>query len=249
MEKAHDPKDLDLTASGRGVWLVKVPKYLSEKWSNTRGGSELGRLKISRPKFVGAKQEVLFTLPEATVAGDSIPRDHKFAITKIGNQNLSVLSETGTNTEDSTTTVAITGKVIQRAECRPIAGDRYMELKKKALEMSNKPQMEVKVLDKAVVNYKPKANHAFNREWDLKKKEEGKRSRTDKDKVLEMLYNAFEKHQYYNVKDLVTITKQPITWLKEILKEICNYNMRAPHKNMWELKPEYRHYTAKEDDT
>lgn len=32
------------------------------------------------------------------------------------------------------------------------------------------------------------------------------------------------------------------TYLKEILKEICTYNMKAPHRNMWELKPEYRHY-------
>jgi len=32
------------------------------------------------------------------------------------------------------------------------------------------------------------------------------------------------------------------TFLKEVLKEICNYNMKAPHKNMWELKEEYRHY-------
>jgi hypothetical protein len=26
------------------------------------------------------------------------------------------------------------------------------------------------------------------------------------------------------------------------LKEVCNYNLKNPHKNMWELKPEYRHY-------
>lgn len=32
------------------------------------------------------------------------------------------------------------------------------------------------------------------------------------------------------------------TYVKEILKEICIYNMKAPHKNMWEMKPEYRHY-------
>ena len=43
-----------------------------------------------------------------------------------------------------------------------------------------------------------------------KKKEEGKKSRLDKERVMEMLYSAFEKHQYYNVKDLVQITKQPI---------------------------------------
>ena len=36
------------------------------------------------------------------------------------------------------------------------------------------------------------------------------------------------------------------TYLKEILKEICVYNMKAPHRNMWELKPEYRHYKDSE---
>lgn len=34
--------------------------------------------------------------------------------------------------------------------------------------------------------------------------------RDNKDAVLDMLFAAFEKHQYYNIKDLVKITKQPI---------------------------------------
>jgi len=62
-----------------------------------------------------------------------------------------------------------------------------------------------------------------------------------------MLFAAFEKHQYYNIKDLVKITKQPVTYLKEILKEICVYNMKNPHKNTWELKPEYRCYKSDEE--
>lgn len=98
--------------------------------------------------------------------------------------------------------------------------------------------------------------------------------RDDKDAVLDMLFAAFEKHQYYNIRDLVKITRQPIVsilfhtclnikisfenyafniilcksqvYLKEILNEVCNYNLKNPHRNMWELKPEYRHY--KEDE-
>lgn len=31
-------------------------------------------------------------------------------------------------------------------------------------------------------------------------------------------------------------------YLKEILNEVCNYNLKNPHRNMWELKPEYRCY-------
>lgn len=92
-----------------------------------------------------------------------------------------------------------------------------------------------------------------------------------------MLFAAFEKHQYYNIKDLVKITNQPVvrtieikknifyvhdgaafdailslslpqTYLKEILKELCVYNLKNPHKNMWELKSEYRCYKAEDKD-
>ena len=34
--------------------------------------------------------------------------------------------------------------------------------------------------------------------------------RDDKDAVMDMLFAAFEKHQYYNIRDLVKITRQPI---------------------------------------
>lgn len=51
-------------------------------------------------------------------------------------------------------------------------------------------------------------------EYEKRKKEEGKRARADKQQVLDMLFSAFEKHQYYNIKDLVDITKQPVVRLE-----------------------------------
>ncbi len=45
---------------------------------------------------------------------------------------------------------------------------------------------------------------------DKKKKLEGKMVRAERQVVLDMLFSAFEKHQYYNIKDLVDITKQPV---------------------------------------
>ena len=30
------------------------------------------------------------------------------------------------------------------------------------------------------------------------------------------------------------------------MHEFCKYNLKNPHKNMWELKPEYRHYKSDE---
>lgn len=48
------------------------------------------------------------------------------------------------------------------------------------------------------------------RDSEKKKKEEGQRTRPDKQLLLDMLFSAFERHQYYNIKDLVDLTKQPV---------------------------------------
>jgi len=47
-------------------------------------------------------------------------------------------------------------------------------------------------------------------DFDERKKSEGKKARVEKEKVMDMLFAAFEKHQYYNIKDLVKITNQPV---------------------------------------
>ena len=47
-------------------------------------------------------------------------------------------------------------------------------------------------------------------EFTQRKKSEGKKVRDDKDKVMNVLFAAFEKHQYYNLKDLAGITRQPV---------------------------------------
>ncbi|KAI0217027.1 General transcription factor IIF subunit 2 [Lamellibrachia satsuma] len=256
IEKAHEAKDLDLSGAARGVWLVKVPKYLAEEWKNAPPNADVGKLSITTASTPGGKPEVVFSLDETssktTTAGGgvtsskpAVPKYHKFVLTGIVNQNLYVLAtemSEGPNQEQIPENVSIEGKVIQRAECRPLGDPIYMKLKRTQIEQSNRPQKEVKQLKNAVLNYKPVSVHTVNKAYEDKKKEEGKKSRLDKERVMDMLFSAFEKHQYYNVKDLVRITKQPITYLKEILKEICLYNMKAPHKNMWELKPEFRHY-------
>lgn len=143
--------------------------------------------------------------------------------------------------------IALEGVVVQRAECRPAVSENYMKLKKLQIEELSKPLRFSQQLDKAVTtNYKPVANHSYNLDYEKRKKEEGKRARADKQQVLDMLFSAFEKHQYYNIKDLVDITKQPVIYLKEILRDIGIYNVKGTHKNTWELKPEYRHYQNEE---
>lgn len=134
------------------------------------------------------------------------------------------------------------GRIVQKLECRPNADSAYMKLKQESIRRAAEPERKVQSLDRIVQNFKPVSDHKHNIEYREKKKAEGKKSRDDKAAVQDMLFNAFEKHQYYNLRDLAKITNQPVGYLKEVLKEVCDYNMKNPHKNMYELKKEYRHY-------
>ncbi|CAH1183750.1 unnamed protein product [Phaedon cochleariae] len=245
----HVDRDLDLSNANRGVWLVKVPKYVAERWEKAPSDLEVGKLKIAKP--VGQKAQVSLTLSSAILnlnepGQESIPKDHRLDVSTVTQQTLGVFSHViPTNTDSvvpETEKLYMEGKIVQKLECRPYADNCYMKLKLESIRKASLPARQVKQLDRVVQAYKPVSDHKNNIEYMERKKAEGKKARDDKDSVLEMLFAAFEKHQYYNIKDLVKITKQPITYLKEILKEVCNYNLKNPHKNMWELKPEYRHY-------
>uniref|UniRef100_A0A3Q3WZF8 General transcription factor IIF subunit 2 n=1 Tax=Mola mola TaxID=94237 RepID=A0A3Q3WZF8_MOLML len=234
--------EVDLTGAKQntGVWLVKVPKYLSQQWEKATGRGEVGKLRISKYVSFTLNEELTLIggLENKTV---SAPREHTFTMQSVGGQMLAVF------TEASSDKIALEGVVVQRAECRPAVNENYMKLKKLQIEESSKPVRLSQQLQNPVTNnYKPVANHSYNLEYERKKKEEGKRARADKQQVLDMLFSAFEKHQYYNIKDLVDITKQPVIYLKEILRDIGVYNVKGTHKNTWELKPEYRHYQGEE---
>lgn len=40
--------DTDISGADRGVWLVKVPKYMDSEWKKADPKTEIGRLKITR---------------------------------------------------------------------------------------------------------------------------------------------------------------------------------------------------------
>jgi len=249
--------DIDVRNATRGVWIVKVPKYIENKWQKAPSTLEVAKLRIVRDA-VGPKPQVCMTLSESLFCLDNdtdtepIPKRHMLDLTPVTRQCLGVYSGGGVDprNDDMSThlKLMLEGKIVQRLECRPQADEKYMKMKLESIKKAHIPARTVKQLDKVVQTYKPVSNHKYLKDYEDKKKAEGKRSRDDKSAVLEMLFQAFEKHQYYNLKDLVDITRQPVSYLKEVLKEVCNHNMKNPHRNMWELKPEYRHYKNDEDD-
>ncbi|XP_014259004.1 general transcription factor IIF subunit 2-like isoform X2 [Cimex lectularius] len=247
-------RDLEVSNANRGVWLVKVPKYIAKRWEKAPGCNEVGKLKITKP--AGQKAQVSLTLAESILleepGSEHIPKEHRLDVSVVSRQTLGVFSHYTPPTDPEaivpeTEKLCFEGKIVQKLECRPYADNCYMKLKLESIRKASQPMRQIKQLDRIVHNFKPVSDHKHNIEYEERKKAEGKKARDDKEVVLEMIFAAFEKHQYYNIKDLVTKTRQPVVYLKEILKEVCNYNLKNPHKNMWELKPEYRHYKEQDE--
>uniref|UniRef100_M3ZMW7 General transcription factor IIF subunit 2 n=1 Tax=Xiphophorus maculatus TaxID=8083 RepID=M3ZMW7_XIPMA len=253
-----DQKEVNLSGvrQNKGVWLVKVPKYLSQQWEKATEKGEVGTISIEK--------YVCFTLNEELAAMTAVgekeeslqaPREYPFTMHTAGAQTMAVFSQTDAGQSHTNPLtlmgaagISLEGTVLHRAECRPVVSDSYMKVKRLQVE-SVKPRRLVQQLDRAVATvFKPVANHDFNLEYEKKKKSEGKMVRADRQQVLDLLFSAFEKHQYYSFKDLVDITKQPVTYLKEIMREIGVCNRKGAHKCTWELKPEYRHYQPSEEE-
>ncbi|MCI4393891.1 hypothetical protein PGIGA_G00162450, partial [Pangasianodon gigas] len=102
-----DRGDVDLTGAKQntGVWLVKVPKYLSQQWTKASGRGEVGKLRIGKNQ---GKAEVSFTLNEELTKIDSMgekasmvraPREHPFTLQTVGGQTLTVFTETSSGKE------------------------------------------------------------------------------------------------------------------------------------------------------
>ncbi|KAH8292674.1 hypothetical protein KR018_008057, partial [Drosophila ironensis] len=75
-------KDLDLSNAGRGVWLVKVPKYIAQKWEKAPSDMDVGKLRIS--KTPGQKAQVSLSLTPSVLALDpeKIPTEHVLEISQ-----------------------------------------------------------------------------------------------------------------------------------------------------------------------
>lgn len=93
-EVKHVDKELDLSNAGRGVWLVKVPKYLANKWEKIPG-ADVGKLCITKQS--GQKTQVSLVLDDCVNDVDSeepIPKNHQLDVSIVKEQTLGVFSHT-----------------------------------------------------------------------------------------------------------------------------------------------------------
>ncbi|KAL7071541.1 hypothetical protein ACQ4LE_009599 [Meloidogyne hapla] len=249
--------------ASRGIWLVKVPRYLSEVWEK-RAGEVVGRLvhqvggetifhsnitELSSDKQSSSQMKANQKPISVTQSGPKImdiPQQHKFITRDVKNQSFAVLSEDKSGLEEDSELVtgklSIEGRIVIRAECQPPNSVDYMKMKIQQIQKISQPKKTVQQVERAVVKYKPINAHQEHMAKDKAKKEGTRAVRLEKDDVVKLLFHAFEKHQFYRQIDLQKLTNQPAGMVRDVLNDIGLYHDSAPHKSMWELKPEYRNY-------
>ncbi|CAH8385459.1 unnamed protein product [Eruca vesicaria subsp. sativa] len=130
--------------------------------------------------------------------------------------------------------LAVEGTVTHKLDMRP--HDCIEEYGKLLRERNMKPVVEyrhVQVLDDC------RGEHMTPKPALVTKKlKREKRTRSDRSEVEAKMFKLFEREPKWTLRQLVKITNQPESFLKEILKELCVYNARSGYT--YELKPEYK---------
>lgn len=123
---------LDVSNATTSLWLVKVPKYVADKWDNAPGSLEVGKIKVT--KHTGKRPDISLHLSEAVLCleneknNEPIPKSFKLDVSHFSGQTMGVLSEFSMpyNPDavvQETDKLCVEGKISQKLECRPI-GDQ-----------------------------------------------------------------------------------------------------------------------------
>lgn len=151
---------------------------------------------------------------------------------------------TNNNKTTNKSTFEVEGLINKECFVRPVINAEYLQFKRKQKNQQESTEEKVKVID-YFSEVKRSAKYSALKEMDLlarKRKlmlQGKKRERLEKSDVMEIVFNAFEKHSFWTVKDLADFSGQPIAYIQEIVNEICVMN-KKDHKNTYELKPEYK---------
>ncbi|XP_055346926.1 general transcription factor IIF subunit 2-like [Paramacrobiotus metropolitanus] len=226
-------RTLDCSSSSKPIWLVKVPKYLSSIWEQS-DGEAVGQCEIREARQSDGVADVEVRLTMQKKPGQSAPVEYEMLL-KPTPMKMAILID---NQED----LIMEGQVSRRCDIVPLSGmdNKVLMDKDRLKKKETNPPPKIELMKDPVVNFKP-ISQPVERAKDTTNRP-AKKVRDEKDVVIERLLSAFEKHQYISIKDLVEITQQPIGCLKDIMLEYCVKSNTGSHKNLWELKPQYRHY-------
>ncbi|KND05055.1 transcription factor IIF subunit TFG2 [Spizellomyces punctatus DAOM BR117] len=249
MDEDEDAEELGLDNADTQVWLVKVPKFLAEKWASVEmEDQELGSIDVpafnssSRNFNNGTSNKASVHLPAQPWA-DDIPKNYTLTFTNLKPQSEYIF------TEDTSTGRAkeLVGKVIHEGTIAPVIDDDYRQLMQRRAQMVSDKKRNIKMIDvkgdRGHTWITPVNDVIKEKGFGLmarKKPQQDKKERVERTELVNMIFEAFQKYPHWTFKGLVERTQQPQAWLKEVLNDLALLHKRGPYVGTYELKPEFK---------
>jgi len=227
---------LDLRKENTSTWLVRVPHWLAVFWASQGPDVDLGKVQIKQDHLNAKNNEAYLYLPEKYV---DLPCTHFKMKTAQIVKPMKILSE------DIQGNVVIEGTVKHKFDLEPLEKSKLRQAIVKYaadhdVRNKNNALARTKVIDTRTNRQPASLRNDISRK--RPRDEKGvpeKRERTEKNQLVEMIFDCFREREFWTLKDLNERCKQPVAWLKEVLNQYCDYNKRGPNKQTYELKGEY----------
>ncbi|KAI8330011.1 transcription initiation factor IIF, beta subunit-domain-containing protein [Choanephora cucurbitarum] len=245
-----DAEDLRLDDLAKRVWLVKVPKFLAERWRQVdEDNVRLGSIRIYNKAPPGKPAQIELLLPDESQEGpgvigipSNLPKKYNIQITPGEVQNKFVFSEHPNGGK------AISGTIHHECTATPSETPAYRDIMRKRVREAGTPQRSVQPIGQTnqpmfvpgASSGMPSSSFSDFITTKKPKLDKEKATRMPRNELMDMLFAAFDKFPYWSFKGIVEHTKQPNQYLKEVLSEICILNKRGPYAGNYQLKPEFK---------
>eukprot|EP00051_Salpingoeca_urceolata_P032612 m.16533 g.16533 ORF g.16533 m.16533 type:complete len:242 (+) comp5272_c0_seq1:158-883(+) len=227
--------DCDMTHAGRNLWLVKVPISMASAFDAAEEGSEIGTLRVyeatadDEPPRVAIRVAPNVQQTAQQLTGSTVPSKLDLVLNKEA-PCMAILSQNKEGLES-----VLEGSVGSKYDCRYRQGARYDAFAANRQRQATTYQQSREAQKKDIRRFKPTMGVR-------KPRNTLKNIRMPVEELKHKLFDLFGKHEYYKLDQLHALTQQPKTFLRQVLGEIAEINKTNPHKNMWHLKADFKHY-------
>lgn len=251
-ETQPDPDESLMLDQGNGrVWLVKVPKYLMERWSNVREeGVHLATIRVYKVAH-GERPRITLHLPPDRSTG--APGDeYELEMVNAAVENQIVVAEREKEPGSRARTTILTGRVKHECNLKPIFNESYRERMRARNRLYNEPKRSIQMIENSVSGGQGMVNMlssgaAVGGFSDLvaakQKAAKGqfeRMARIPKNQLLDALFNLFRERPRWPIRILRERTQQPEAYLKEVLSEIAFLHRSGEHSGLWELRESFK---------
>lgn len=252
--------EVALEEANQECWLVKIAPSVWKAWESLEKGDSVGNLVVRTVRKRKADGTIV---EEKTMSVKTGGMETKFkggAKAKLPDYELSgkrdiedMLAFTRPPTGETGGT-AIAATIKRQYLMQPEMGNSYTNLVKRRLvsnTMKERTTEEVGMAEvhKAARETMARKGTAFDAEFHraqqakLEAKGElnkGSREKLEPKELRSRLFEMFSKKPVYMFKELNKELQQSEKYLKEALAEIARMHTSGPHRNHWELLPEYK---------